>query len=127
MITLNIVPIIAAAVHEANRQLRSQIGDAPVAAWSSVNKEYQASICAGVQAILENPNLTPQGSHENWCEFKSAHGWNYGEAIDEKAKLHPALVKWDDLPAEQRLKSYLFVETVRSMVATLGKYSTGNI
>lgn len=127
MITINPVPIIAAAVHEANRQLRIQIGDPPIVGWGSLNKEYQTSLCAGVQAIIENVNLTPAESHEKWVEFKLAHGWTLGEVIDDKAKTHPCLVTWDALNPEQKLKDVIFVETVRSMLASLAKYTTGNL
>jgi len=35
--------------------------------------------------------------HERWCDQKKAQGWVYGETRDERLKLHPSLVPYDDL------------------------------
>ena len=47
---------------------------------------------------------TPRELHELWCERKREAGWRYGEKIDVKARTHPCLVTFDDLPKHQMWK-----------------------
>jgi len=34
--------------------------------------------------------------HERWCEQKKQQGWVYGTVRNEKKKIHPSLIPWDD-------------------------------
>lgn len=37
-----------------------------------------------------------RNEHERWCEQKIQQGWKYGPKRDEKKKIHPSLIAWDD-------------------------------
>ncbi len=34
--------------------------------------------------------------HIRWCEERISHGWRFGPKRDDKKKLHPSLIPWDD-------------------------------
>jgi hypothetical protein len=65
--------------------------------------------------ILDNPNTTPEASHESWMAEKVAAGWVYGPTKDPVAKTHPCIVAYSELPPEQRAKDHLFGAIVRSL------------
>jgi len=34
--------------------------------------------------------------HKRWCKLKRDQGWRYAERRDDKKKLHPCLLGWED-------------------------------
>ena len=64
---------------------------------------------------LANPDATPEDSHASWLAQKAADGWTYGRVKDPDAKRHPCMVPYNQLPAEQRAKDYLFKGVVAAM------------
>jgi hypothetical protein len=76
--------------------------------------QSRASTVAGVMAILDNPNLTPEQSHASWMEYKRADGWQLGPTKDPAAKTHPLLVPYDMLPDDQKVKDAIFGAIVRT-------------
>lgn len=38
--------------------------------------------------------------HYGWCKFKYDLGWQYGANFNEKEKLSPNLIKWEDLSTD---------------------------
>jgi hypothetical protein len=40
--------------------------------------------------------------HDNWVDERSGQGWRYGTTFNAKAKTHPLLRPWDQLPDEYR-------------------------
>jgi hypothetical protein len=42
--------------------------------------------------------------HDRWMTAKMAKGWTYGTPTDEKARIHEALLSWEDLPESQKEK-----------------------
>jgi hypothetical protein len=60
-----------------------------------------------------------RNTHENWAAKRISQGWRYGPEINEKAKIHSSLVKYDDLTesekeldrvtAEELLKALIFL------------------
>jgi DNA-binding transcriptional MerR regulator len=107
---------IAAVIHDANRRLQIIIGEPrPSPPWDEA-PEYQARECiAGVELYLDNPRLTPEASHEAWCDRMRADGWTHGPVKDEAAKTHPLLVPWDEVPVEHQRKDLLFAAIVRAL------------
>ncbi|KKL23486.1 hypothetical protein LCGC14_2424870, partial [marine sediment metagenome] len=62
----------------------------------------------GVKFHLENPDVTPEQSHENWLKLKLVEGWVFGEKKNGDKKEHPCCVPYADLPSEQKVKDALF-------------------
>ena len=41
--------------------------------------------------------------HETWAQERICQGWRYGERRDDKEKLHPCLVAYEELPEEEKI------------------------
>jgi hypothetical protein len=105
---------IARVCHEANRGLCQTLGDRTQQAWDFAPEWQRSSAIAGVKAAIDNPEITPEASHEGWCAEKRAAGWTHGPVKDPEKKEHPCLVAYSELPAEQRQKDVLFLAVVRA-------------
>ncbi len=105
---------IARACHEANRAYCLAIGDTSQVAWDDAPDWQKESARVGV--IKAREGATPEQLHESWCEQKRAEGWVHGKTKDPEKRIHHCLVPYDQLPAEQRAKDFLFSGTVRAMV-----------
>lgn len=109
---------IAQVCHEANRALQTVDPDVTIPVsppWDLEKGETKESAIQGVQAILDNPDLTAEQSHEQWVEFKVSHGWTLGPVKDEAKKEHPLLVPYSELPEKQQVKDALFGAIVRAL------------
>jgi len=102
---------IARICHEVNRAYCKSIGDDSQVSWDEAPQWQRDSAINGVMFHLEN-DVTPEQAHENWMREKEADGWVYGEVKDIEKKEHPCMVPYDQLPAEQRTKDYLFKAVV---------------
>lgn len=103
---------IATEAHETNRIYCRSIGDDSVTLWYYATEAQRDSVRAGVRQLLAHPERTPREGHESWLAYKKAAGWVYGPEKDEAAKLHPCMLPYEELPAEQRVKDVLFRTTV---------------
>jgi hypothetical protein len=57
-------------------------------------------------------------THDVWARGRMAEGWSYGEHLDEKNKLHPSLVPYEELPeSEKQYDRTTATEAVRFLVA----------
>ena len=106
---------VAKLCHEVNAQYCAAIGDNNQTNWEDAPDWQKLSIIKGVEYHFENHNSTPADSHNSWLKEKEETGWRYGEVKDPEAKTHPCFVPFDELPAEQQAKDYIF----RSIVHTL--------
>lgn len=105
---------IARQCHEANRIYCESIGDNSQRPWIDAPEWQKVSAISGVKNILAG--ATAEQSHENWMKDKTADGWSYGEVKDAEAKTHPAMLPYDQLPAEQRVKDHIFRSVALSFV-----------
>jgi len=108
---------IARVCHEANKAYCESIGDTSQRCWDDAEQWQRDSAISGVEFALANPNAPASTQHDAWCAGKLAAGWVYGGVKDTDKKTHPCLVKYEDLPLEQRLKDSLF----KGVVAGLSK------
>lgn len=107
--------LIAVVAHTINRAYCESLGDDSIPVWGGATEQHQKSIVAGVQMHLDNPDATPEQSHESWLKHKTDEGWKYAEVKDASKKLHPCMVPYDELPQEQKSKDYLFKATVHAL------------
>lgn len=109
---------IAQVCHEANRALQTVQPDPsnPISQpWDMAKGEIRESAIQGVQGVLDNPEQTPEQSHQQWMTFKESYGWKYGPVKDEDKKEHPCLVPYADLPAKEKVKDELFQAIVKAL------------
>ena len=77
----------------------------------------------GVKFVLENPDVTPEQTHQNWFLVKAEEGWVYGEVKDAEKKTHPCMVPYAALPESQKAKDDLFRMAVLLAYEVLKKES----
>lgn len=109
---------IARICHEANESLCVTQGDFSQPSWDDAPDWQRDSAINGVNFHLANPDAGTDDSHNSWMKEKVDGGWVYGEVKDAEAKTHPCIVAYDQLPAEQQAKDYLF----RGIVHSLSKF-----
>lgn len=106
------IALIASIAHGINLAYSASLGDHSHLPWEETSEELKKSIEYGVKLHLENPETTPEQSHESWLAQKETDGWVYGEVKDLENKTHPCILPYDQLPAEQKTKDYLFKAVV---------------
>ena len=106
------IALLASLAHGINIAYCASIGDHSHMPWEETPEELKKSIEYGVKMHLENPETTPEQSHESWLAQKETDGWVYGEIKDLENKTHPCILPYDQLPAEQKTKDYLFKAVV---------------
>lgn len=112
-----VLGLAAAVAHQINAAYCQAIGDNSQVPWDDAPDEIKASAEMGAKMHLENPDATPEQSHESWLANKLANGWVYGEAKDLEAKTHPCCVPYAELPAEQKAKDYIFRAAVHAVAS----------
>lgn len=106
------IALIASIAHGMNLAYSASLGDQSHLPWEETSEELKKSIEYGVKLHLENPDTTPELSHESWLAQKEKDGWTYGEVKDLEKKTHPCILPYDQLPVEQKTKDYLFKAVV---------------
>lgn len=106
---------IARVAHEVNRALCQAFGDDSQSPWEDAPDWQRESAVEGVKMHQADPTLGPSASHDGWMAHKLADGWTYGEVKDAEAKTHPCLVAFEDLPADQQAKDYVFRAVVHAL------------
>lgn len=109
--------LIAQIAHEVNRAYCASLGDTSLKAWAEAGDAQQKSIQAGVDMHLANPDTTPEAAHESWLKAKEADGWKFAEKKNVAKKLHPCILPYAELPAEQKAKDYIFRGVVHALAA----------
>jgi hypothetical protein len=106
--------IIASVAHAINAAMQAALGQVSED-WNHAPEEIRQSAVAGVNYHLENPDVTPEQSHESWLNHRAANGWVYGEVKDVTAKTHPCMVPFAELPIGEKAKDHLFRAVVHSL------------
>lgn len=106
---------IARVCHELNREICILDGDFSQEQWAYAPAWQRDSAVKGVDFRVANPDAPESAQHDAWMADKIADGWVYGEVKDAKAKTHPCLVPYDQLPPMQRLKDAVFCAVVDTL------------
>lgn len=109
--------LIAAVAHAVNAAYCTSLGDTSTPAWADATPQHQANMLAGVEMHLANPDATPEASHAAWLAAKTAEGWTYADVKNTELKQHPCMVPYEQLPAAQKSKDYLFRAVVHALAA----------
>lgn len=113
---------VARMCHNINKAYCESIGDNTQKTWEGAPQWQKDSALKGVKAHLDSHlTMTPEGSHASWMKEKLDNGWSYGEVKDEENKTHPCLVPYDQLPAAQKTKDYLFRAVVHTAYKKTGE------
>jgi hypothetical protein len=103
---------IARITHQTNKAYCETLGDFSQLDWEQAPDWQKNSAIEGVKFNLGNLNAPPSASHDSWLEQKKQEGWKYGIVKDPVKKEHPCFVPFDELPASQKGKDYLFKNVV---------------
>ena len=107
---------IAQVAHEVNRAYCQALGDDSQLPWGEAPKWQAKSAILGVAFHRNNLTAGPEASHKSWLAEKIKEGWVYGEVKDPKAKTHPCVIPFEDLPVEQQAKDYIFRAIVHALI-----------
>lgn len=114
---------LAMLAHTVNKAYCESIGDYSQVPWKDASEHIKESARNGIKFHIDNPDSTPESSHENWMKEKLAAGWVYGKEKDAINKTHPCLVPYSELPQEQKSKDYIFKAIVDSALNQLKEYA----
>lgn len=80
--------------------------------WNDAPESVRASFAGAVAYLLETPSADLRDMHGHWLAARMQDGWQYGPERDEKRRLHPGMVPWEDVPERERLKFELIFRIV---------------
>ena len=109
---------IAKVAHKVNKAYCESIGDMSQDTWEDCPEWQRSSSVAGVNFHINNPEASVEDVHDHWMTVKVNTGWVHGKDKDPNATppTHPAMVKYDQLPVEQRSKDYIFKAIVNALI-----------
>lgn len=108
---------IAQVAHEVLKAYCIGLGDYSQTSWKDAPEWQIVSAIAGVEFHLNTPDADASASHSSWLAQKYADGWVYGPIKDAKAKYHPCMVPFNELPVEQQAKDFIFRAVVHALTA----------
>ena len=68
--------------------------------------------------LLELTERLAENAHDNWAKQRMAEGWTHGPKRDDKAKKHPDLIPYNELPeSEKEYDRKAAMETLKAIIA----------
>ena len=80
--------------------------------WAQRDEAFRAQMTAYVESLRGKPLPTPEAAHDSWWRKYEEMGWQYGPVRDVKAKTHPDMVPFANLPKDERDKDEVFLALV---------------
>lgn len=99
---------VARLCHQVNKAYCESIGDYTQVDWDEAPDWQRNSAIEGVVHHIENDDITPEDSHNNWLAEKTRNGWLWGKKKDAELKTHPCIIPYSELPIKQKSKDYIF-------------------
>jgi len=116
----NLITVVARTAHDINKVYCEACDDYSIQSWEDAPDSQKHSIMLGVEDIMRDPSITPIQQHEGWLKLKTEEGWMYGPVKDVDRKIHPYMLPYGQLPAQQRIKDIIFGTVVRAILAHHG-------
>jgi voltage-gated potassium channel Kch len=105
---------------EANRREADQIGDLieKVDCQVSILWDWTEKVFRFTSSEVE---ILSRMKHERWCGEMFKQGWRYSPGRqDLNAKLHPALLHWNDLPEPRKERNRIVIRQLPKFLARTG-------
>lgn len=102
--------------HEVTLALKLFFGEEAMPVWDKLPAETKHRNIIGVNAVIENPDITPAEIHQVWVDTMLKEGWRVGPKYDTIKKAHPSLVPYMELEDNQKLKDVLYLAAVKSIL-----------
>jgi len=109
---------IARLVVNTNADYSLALGEQAVTYWDATSPEVRASIIRGIISALRY-DPTPAQNHQNFIDDRTKEGWTYGPEKNAEAKTHPDMIPFEQLPADQKAKNFIFLSLVKSLKSKL--------
>jgi hypothetical protein len=103
---------IAYALHVRSCQL---FGDLTHSTYRDNEADAKARFRAGIDFHLANPKASAKAAHESWMAARTAEGWAPGAKKDIRARSHPQLVPWAEVPQHRRMQYDMIATVVRTL------------
>ena len=140
--------LVARAIHEeylAHRETCGQTPEIPPALcpWNELPRNFQEanlrqaddiwkklseihcvigiateSRIAPFEFTADEIELLARNEHERWMDERIRNGWIYGPAVNAQKRVHHCIVRWEQLPEEQKEKDR---NAIRTLPKILGK------
>jgi hypothetical protein len=114
---------IAQIVHDTHCRYCHHIGDKTQVLWADAPEWQKISTVMGVNAVLDNPDITPEQLHAKWVETRAEYGWVYAPLKNVERKEHPCMVDYSKLDVNQKQKDWMFHAVVRACL----KFNEGSV
>lgn len=105
---------VARVAYEVGRAYCESQGDFSQPAWEDAPSWQIDSAMARVNLHWEQ-DVGPEVSHAAWMARMHAEGWRYAPNLDPAHKVHPRLLPYEQLVAEQRVDGFLFRAVVHAL------------
>jgi hypothetical protein len=81
------------------------------------DKNVDIAIPAELEPLVEQ---LAEHAHDSWARTRLDEGWTFGPARDDRAKKHPCLVPYAELPESERFVDRRLISDTLKLILSLG-------